>query len=134
MFLLFVGCPLLAPIGPIVDIGVFWLEGEAHKYYNTDQQTIYVSVQNVLNNELKIPITENQKMGEYIWIKAGDTDQFKIKIHHVRDNITKLSIRVNNFGDKPYAEMIYRHVDAQPGVIQWTSIDELNAAMKSRRR
>lgn len=128
-----VGCQYMNPIGPIIQIGVYWLEGEAHKYYNSDQETIHRATIATLK-ELKLPITKDEKQSDYIYILAGDDDRFKIKIRAVREEITKLSIRVNTFGDKPFAELIYRHVDQQPGVEQFTTLVELNEAMDKRRR
>lgn len=127
------GCAGLMLLGPVAQIGIMWYEGEAHKYYNTDQETIHRAVKNVLT-ELNLPITQDKNLKNYIWVKAGDDDRFKIKIHQVRKNITKLSIRVNFMGDKPYAEMIYRHVDRQAGVIDFVSTKQLNTAMKTRQR
>lgn len=128
-----VGCPYLAPIGPIVQLGVMWVEGEAHKYYNTDQLTIYGATKTALA-ELDLAITEEYTEGDTIYVKAGDKDRFKIKIHAVRENTTKLSIRVDFMGDKPYAEMLYRHVDAQKDVVQFVSVEELNTAMEDSPR
>lgn len=125
------GCQYLAPIGPIMQLGVYWIDGESHKYYATEQPVIEQAVRNVLE-EFKLPILEEKTEDNYLYIKAGDDDRFKIKIHKVRENVTKLSIRINTWGDKPYCEMIYRHVDQQPQVIQFTSLKELNAKMESR--
>lgn len=127
------GCNLLAPIGPIVNIGVHWIEGEAHKYYNSNQQTLHAAVKGALV-ELDLPITSEWKDGNTIHVRAGDDDRFKIKVIAVRENITKVSIRVNFFGDKPYAELIYRHVEKQPGVEQFLTVDALNTAMHEQPR
>jgi hypothetical protein len=37
-------------------------------------------------------------------------------------------------GDQAYAELIYRHVDEQPGVLQFASLVELNEAIEKRPR
>jgi hypothetical protein len=131
--LVLVGCSYMAPIGPIVQLGVMWIEGEAHKYYNTDRTTLHAAVKSALH-ELDLPIKEESKSNDTITIKAGDNDRFKIKVHQVRDKTTKLSIRVNIMGDKPYAEMIYRHVDKQSNVEQFASLKELNTALEDRPR
>tara|TARA_Y100000034_G_C6860581_1_gene391604 strand:- start:906 stop:1385 length:480 start_codon:yes stop_codon:yes gene_type:complete len=140
------GCEFFNPIGPIIQIGVMWIEGEAHKYYNTDDDTILVATKTVLR-DLKFSIVEENQQDGYYWIKAVDNSRtvtlsngetaastFKIKVREVKERITKLSIRVNTFGDHPYVEMIYRHVDKQPGVIQFTTTKELNAAYHKRGR
>lgn len=129
----FTGCELFNPIGPIIQIGVMWMEGEAHKYYNTDQDTIHIAVKEVLQ-DLEFPIVRETNEGDYYYIVADAGDRFKIKIREVRHNVTKLSIRVNTMGDRPYAEMIYRHVDRQSGVKDFVSVEELNTALDERSR
>lgn len=133
LVLAFIGCASLNPIGPLMQIGVYWQQGEAHKYYNTDQETIHQAVRNVLESELGIPILSTERETNYIQLNAGDDDRFRIRIYRVREKVTRLSIRVNIFGDRPYAEMIYRHVDKQSGVVQWSSVEDLNAALSRRR-
>jgi hypothetical protein len=127
------GCNYIAPIGPIVQLGIMWYEGEAQKYYATPQEQLHVAVKEVLA-EFTLPILEEKVDGETIYIKAGDDDRFKIKITSVRQNVTKLSIRINVMGDKPYAEMIYRHVDKRPDVEQFASLAELNTAVDKEPR
>lgn len=119
------GCWATAAIGPIAQLGIMWIEGEAHKYYNTPQTEMVGAVKTALK-ELDLKINNEEKKGDTVHINAGDKDRFKIKIHAVRPKTTKLSIRVNIMGDKPYAEMIYRHVDKQGGVEQFVSLKELN--------
>jgi|694.fasta_scaffold10512_30 hypothetical protein len=127
------GCNYIAPIGPIIQLGIMWYEGEAQKYYATPQEKLHVAVKQVLN-ELTLPIIEERVDGETIYIQAGDDDKFKIKITSVRENVSKLSIRVNLMGDKPYAELIYRHVDKMPNVEQFASLAELNTAVEKQPR
>ena len=128
------GCNYVNPIGPIIDIGVYWYNGEAHKYYNTETEVFRKSVYDVLE-ELKLPIIEEKVYPDYRYIVAGDQKtKFGIKIRSVREGITKLSIRVNTFGDHPYAELIFRHVDKRPGVKEFATSVELNTAMERRRR
>lgn len=138
------GCDIFNPIGPIIQLGVFWSQGEAHKYYNTDQDTMVSAVKATLR-DLDFAILEEGPYDDYYWIKATDGSQvsvngemveshFKIKVREVKVNITKLSIRVNTFGNRPYVEMIYRHVDKQPGVEQFTTAKGLNAAYEKRNR
>jgi len=106
---------------------------EGQKYYNTDQETIYNATRTALN-DLEFPITEVDQEDEIWVIKADADDRFRIKLNPVRHNVTKVSILVNTLGDKPYAEMIFRHIDSQEAVIQFTSLDELNTAIEERPR
>ena len=132
-----IGCEFINPISPIIQLGVFWLEGEAHKYYNTDQDTMVRSVKATLK-DLEFSILEEETIDDYYWIKAtdesGSESHFKIKVREVKHNVTKLSIRVNTFGNRPYVEMIYRHVDKEPGVKQFVTIEGLNTAYETRGR
>ena len=142
-FIFSAGCDLFNPISPIIQLGVMWMEGEGHKYYNTDQETMHSAVKNVLQ-DLDFPIIKETNEGDYIYIEASDKEtqpgqvalasKFKIKIREVRHNVTKLSIRINTWGDKPYAEMIYRHVDDENDVKDFVTVKELNTAMKVRKR
>jgi hypothetical protein len=127
------GCAVLSPIGPIVSLGIMWVNGEAAKYYATDRDVIHAATKNVLK-EFKLPILEEKIEEDTIYIKAGDDDKLKIKIVATREGVTKLLIRVNIMGDQAYAELIYRHVDEQPGVLQFASLVELNEAIEKRPR
>jgi len=137
MVLTVTGCGLFNPIGPILQIGIAWIEGEAHKYYNTEHAVLVQATKDALK-DLEFPIQEEKEDENIYHILAGDEgeDRFKIKITNVRHNVTKLSIRVNIMGDRPYAEMIYRHVEKQSGVKTFTSVAKLNEAVSgpSRRR
>lgn len=127
------GCEMIGLVGPIVNIGVFWMNREAHKYYNTDLDQMETSVRAALA-ELEMPIEDEFMEGESMVFKCDVNDRFRITLNPVRDNVTKLSILVNTLGDKPYAEMIYRHVDDQDGVIQFVTVEELNTALEERPR
>lgn len=122
------GCEGINPLGPILQIAVMWKQGEATKYYNTEQRQILAATRAAFE-ELGLPITSESEDGRTINMMVGDDDQFKVKVVAVRDKVTKLSIRVNTFGDRPYAEMVFRHVDKQDGVEQFMSVDELNEAV-----
>ena len=132
------GCQeIIAPIGPIISLGVLWHQGEASKYYATDQAVMHRSTKAVLE-ELKIHVSYEEIDDRTITIKAGGEekrdDRFKIKVIAVREGITKICIRVNNFGDKEFAELIYRHIDKQQGVEQFASVTSLNEAVNNQRR
>lgn len=130
---LVVGCQLFNPIAPIIQIGIMWYEGEAHKYYATKQETIHEATKAVLA-KFTLPIVEEKVDGNTIYIQAGDDDRFKIKITSVRENVTKLSIRINIMGDKPYTEMLYRHIDEYNGVEQFATVTSLNDALDNQKR
>jgi len=131
--LFLVGCSAINPIGPIVSLGIMWVNGEASKYYATDRDVIHDAIKIVLE-KFKIPVIEEKIEEDSILIKAGDDDKLKIKIIATRENVTKVLIRVNVMGDMAYAELIYRHVDDQPGVNQFVSLSQLNEAIEKHPR
>ena len=132
----FSGCQYLnplAPIGWIVQLGVYWYEGDAHKYYHNDQATMEKAVRGALK-ELKIPLKEKVSIAPdphpTIQIMAGDTKKFNIRIKYVNDGVSLVSIRVNTFGDHPLAELIYKYIDKQPGVQNFVTLEELKKCVQ----
>lgn len=110
--LFFASCAVAPFIAsPIVTGVVMWYEGEAHKYYYEEPSTLYRSTKLALK-ELGHPILkdEKQRNGDY-YILAGDGDKFKITIRNVKSHISEVKMRINFMGDKPYAELIYKHID-----------------------
>lgn len=123
------GCQWFNPIGPIIQLGILWKDGEAHKYYNTDQKTLEAATRKALADLNMTVQGQDAGEGPAISLRAGtDGRTLKIRIASVNDRVSKLSIRVNIMGDKPLAELVYRHVDQQPGVKQFATLKELNAA------
>lgn len=122
------GCEGLNPLGPLITIGIAWMNGEASKYYNVEQPLIHEALKQVLV-DLEFTITDEYVHGDTIYIIADAGDRFKIKVERVRDNITNLRIRVNIMGDKPYAELIYEKVDAYRGVKTFESEKQLRSAL-----
>lgn len=117
------GCGGIDPITPIVSGILMWVEGEAHKYYHNDSGTVYRAVKRACH-ELDYDISTNtppdSSEGEQsYYLVAGGEDRFKINIRQVEGNITKLSVRVNFMGDKPYAELLYKKVDEQLNTIEF---------------
>ena len=104
-------------ISPIVTGVVIWIQGEAHKYYANDSDTLYRATKRSLN-QLNIPIKRDDppKDGNY-YIIAGEGERFKIKIKRIHPEITKVSVRINIMGDKPYAELLYKQIDNQVRII-----------------
>ena len=106
-------------IGPLINLGVQWANGKATKYYPFDSQTIYFTTQRSLRSlNYKIKSTKKLGNGKYD-IVAGNNNRFSITVRPVENNTTKLSIRVNIMGDKPYAEMIYKEIDKNLNIIEF---------------
>lgn len=106
-------------IGPIISGVVAWKDGEATKYYDVDSKTIYHATKRTCK-ELEYEITRNDKLedGKYYLI-AGKNNRFKISIKEVQDDITSVKIRIDFMGDKPYAELFYKHLDEEISVIHF---------------
>jgi hypothetical protein len=107
------GCAAFNPFSlasPIVTGVVMWKDGEAVKYYNEETDPMHRSVKAALK-DLNLPVSKDEAVKDGYYIVAGDKDRFKIHILTVRPHITKVSIRVNFMGDKPYAELVYKTTD-----------------------
>tara|TARA_Y100000034_G_scaffold133308_1_gene198424 strand:+ start:3614 stop:4030 length:417 start_codon:yes stop_codon:yes gene_type:complete len=120
---LFVGCGaelLIGPlVSPIIQGAIMWKEGEAHKYYNLDSDSMYRAAKRTAL-EVGYPIERDDipDQGNYYLI-VGENDRLKISVDRVEPNVTRVSIRVNTMGDKPYAEMFYEKLDSQVNVINF---------------
>lgn len=106
----FTGCEVAPFVSPIVTGVVIWYEGEAHKYYYEEPSTLYRSTKLALK-ELEHPITTDEVRNGNYYIVAGDDDKFKITIRKVKPHISEVKIRINFMGNKPYAELLYTHID-----------------------
>lgn len=111
------GCTV-APfvVSPIVTGVIMWKQGEAKKYYNDESKIIYRATKHALD-DLGHKIINDEETKDGFYLVSGDKDKFKIRIRTVRPKITEVSIRINLMGDKPYAELIYSHIDANTNTI-----------------
>ncbi|RDJ35616.1 MAG: DUF3568 family protein [Crenarchaeota archaeon] len=112
------GCgPSAFFIGPAVSGVIYWVNGEAHKYYEEDAEVVYRASKHALH-ELNIPITQDYMQDEKFYITAGEDNRFSLKIvREEQNNLSRLSIRINYIGDKDFAELIYKEVDDQLNII-----------------
>jgi len=107
-------------IGPIVTGVVYWINGEAHKYYNCDTQIIYRATKIVLKELEQKIIKDKEKNGEFQIITSQE-NRFSIKIEKADKNISVLKIRINYVGDKEFAELIFKKIDEKMNVIEFDS-------------
>jgi len=115
---LFIGCTGLEFIAaPLVGIGVEWYKNEAHKYYNHNSDIVYRATKRACKDMDFFIISDEIEEDGNFFIKAGNRDYFKIKIKKIEENVSKVSIRVDFMGDKPYAELIYKRIDDELNVI-----------------
>lgn len=106
-------------LGPIVNGLIVWIDGEAHKYYGYDSDVIYRAVTRALY-EMNFPIKQDDppENGDFYLI-SGENNILKIKILNVDVNVSKLSVRVDFMGNKPYAELFYKKVNQQLHIIKF---------------
>lgn len=135
------GCQYLSPIGPIISIGVMWLSGEGQKYYNAEQTVILEAVKKVAA-DMDFVVADVETKDNTIYVKIDDkagldrkyngNNRFNIRITRIQHNVTKLAIRLNFWGDKPYAELFFDKVDQCPGVKSFKTVQELNDAVEGK--
>lgn len=120
------GCEGFNPVGPLLQLGIFWYQGEAHKYYHTGRDVAVSGVKASLD-ALDLPVQSEREDGDSVYLQAGGQGdkRFKIRIKRVKDQTTMVSVRVNVFGDRPYAELLFRNLDRQPGMRDFVSEEEL---------
>lgn len=139
--LLFVSGCALAPflVGPAIQVGIMWMNGEATKYYFNDEKMVEGALKAVLK-DMEWTISEETNTKGVVHMTATNAKDkkqgrdrvestFHIKLDPVRHNVTKLCIRVGVMGDKPYAEMIYREVDKRNGIRCFQTTHELKTAL-----
>lgn len=113
------GCGAEILIAPIVSGVIAWSEGEATKYYDADSKTLYHATKRVCKElEYTIIRDDEPQNGEYYLI-AGENNRFKISITEVQKNISSVKIRIDFMGDKPYAELFYKHLDTEIKIIHF---------------
>lgn len=97
---------------------IYWKNGEAVKYYEYNPDTVYESAQ-LAFQKLELPVSKKESKNGAFSMVAGDKDRFKVSIDPVQTNITRVTIRVNIMGDKPYVELFYKYLDDQINVIDF---------------
>jgi hypothetical protein len=118
LLFLMLGCGPEILIGPIINGVIYWMEGEAHKYYAHEPEILYRATKRAcieLNHSID---TDEQHKNDY-YIVAGGNNRFKINIEWVENGIAEVRIRIDFWGDKPYAELIYQKIDEQLSVIEF---------------
>lgn len=113
-----VGCGPIDPISPIVTGVVMWKEGEAHKYYPYEAGIVYRASKRALE-DMEININKDEPEEGKYYINAGKEDRLKINIADAKKDISKLSVRINFMGDKPYAELFYQKVDEELSTVRF---------------
>jgi len=125
--LAFAGCEIIPIFGPAVNAYVAWRAGEGHAYFATDSRTAYKAVKRtVAKFEYPVHADEDKGDGDY-YVEVGENDRFKINVVKIEPFISKVSIRVNFMGDKPYADLIFTELQDQLDIIDYREMpDRLN--------
>jgi len=114
----FSGCSFLFLASPIITGIVMWKQGEAKKHYIEDYQIVCRATKRTLK-DMKIDIIRSNSYNYETVILAGNGNRFKIKIYKNQDSYTSVSMRINAFGDKQLAELIYSNIDNNMNVIEY---------------
>lgn len=128
--LIFSGCGSTADVlvSPIVNGVIMWHEGEATKYYQFNSELMYRSTKRALH-EMNLNIKSEDKKDKTYNIVAVNNNTLNISIVQVEPGISKVQIRVDIMGDKPYAELVYRTIDKQVNTIKF---DKFGKPVKQR--
>jgi hypothetical protein len=105
-------------IGPIVSGVIYWINGEAHQYYNYKASIIHNATIKSLK-ELDQNIKKDYYDNKTYYTLVDDNNRFSISIYNVDKNISRLNIRINFIGDKDFAELIYKKVDENICIIEF---------------
>lgn len=101
-----------AIVSPIVNGYITWQNGEAHKYYENND-VIIINATKRACLDLGLKIKKNIRSRYYYNIIATSKNDFNIKIKKINKNISKVSIRIDFMGDKPFSEFIYKKIDEE---------------------
>jgi hypothetical protein len=112
-----VGCEPTMIIGPIVTGVTYWIQGESHRYFAENKEIILNTTKHVLI-ENKLEIKNQYTKNNVYYMDAGVRNRFKIKIETI-DNFTRLSMRINTFGDKDYTELLYKQIEEKCSTIYY---------------
>jgi hypothetical protein len=112
-----VGCEPTMIIGPIVTGVTYWIQGESHRYFAENKEIILNTTKHVLI-ENKLEIKNQYTKNNVYYMDAGVRNRFKIKIETI-DNFTRLSMRINTFGDKDYTELLYKQIEEKCNIIYY---------------
>jgi hypothetical protein len=118
VFLALLGCGAEFLIGPAITGVIYWVNGEAHKYYQESPEVVYRSAKHALT-ELGLPISKDNVNDNSFRIVAGEKDRFSISIYPADKGLTRFDLRINFMGDKDYAELIYKKTDEKLNFLEF---------------
>jgi len=88
-----------------------WKGRESSKYYTYDIKTICQAV-NQSCEQLKLEtVIQNPVSEDECSLETKGNYPMEINVSHIEKNLTKVVITIALFGDKQYAELLYRTID-----------------------
>lgn len=119
--LFFVGCGtsplLLVPAG--INVILFWKNGVATKYYTGDKEDITEKLKTVITSFSHSIEEQNDKI-----TSKSENHIFHWEVKQVDKKVCKITCRIDTFGDKEYAELIFKKLDSTLGLKTSKIIDE----------
>ena len=106
-------------VGPAINAYVFWAQGEGHTYYKFNAKLVEKSLKRTAN-DLGYKIDKEESKDDKVTLHLSSTNnKFKVTVRKIEPEITKMSIRVDFLGDRPYAEMIFNSVEKNLNTIEF---------------
>ena len=118
------GCaaaPLIPVVGeaqviPVVGVSyegyVVWKGRESSKYYTNDSKTVCQAVEQSCDQLKLETVIQNPASDKGCSLETKGKYPMEINVSSVNENLTKVVIIIQLFGDKEYAELLYRTIDA----------------------
>lgn len=117
LFNTMIGCEPTMIIGPIVTGVTYWIQGESHRYFTENKEIVYKTARHVFE-ENKLQIKSEYVKNNIYYMDVGTRNRFRVKVESI-DNFTRLSIRINTFGDKDYTELLYKQIEEKCSIIYY---------------
>lgn len=109
------GCSILSPFNAIqgvVDIVIYWKEGEARKYYTGEEQDVYNKMKDVCADfDQNITKDTKDRKGQHLIYTKSKNNKFKIHIYQADPKVVCVKVRVNTMGDVEYVNLMYKKLD-----------------------
>jgi hypothetical protein len=108
------GCNFLSPFSAVqgvVDIVIYWKEGEARKYYTGDVEYTYNRFKMVCADMDQTITKESKDIKGYVLYTKSKNNKFKIHVYQADPKIVCVKVRVNTMGDVEYVNLMYQKLD-----------------------
>ena len=89
----------------------FWKGRESSKYYTYDVKTVCQAVKQSCEQLKLETVIQNPVSEDGCSLETKGTYPMEVNVSHVEKNLTKVVITINLFGDKQYAQLLYRTID-----------------------